>query len=113
MPRRLFSDLVQDIKSDPERRERLAQFRRAIDDALAISEVLSQVELEVDTSNTQRDVAESLAVSQANISRIEHEEDDYLSTLREYVSALGGKLEINAVFPDRTVALVAGKPVRR
>lgn len=31
----------------------------------------------------------------------------YLSTLRRYVAALGGELEVNAVFPDRTVTLVA------
>jgi hypothetical protein len=51
-------------------------------------------------------MAEILGVTQANISRIEHEEDLYLSTLRSYVAALGGELEVNAVFADGKVALV-------
>ena len=45
-------------------------------------------------------------MTQANISRIEHEEDLDLSTLRGYVAALGGQLEVNAVFPDGKVTLV-------
>ncbi len=51
-----------------------------------------------------------LGVTQANISRIEHEEDLYLSTLRSYVEALGGRLEVNAVFADGVVSLVAAEP---
>lgn len=46
--------------------------------------------------------------NQANVSRIEHEEDLYLSTLRAYVAALSGELELRAVFPERTVTLAAG-----
>lgn len=38
------------------------------------------------------------------------EEDLYLSMLGGYVEALGGRLEVNAVFPDETVTLVAAKP---
>jgi hypothetical protein len=56
---------------------------------------------------TQQGVARVLNVFQANVSRIEHEEDVYLSTLRAYVAALGGELQINAVFPDGKVTLVA------
>jgi transcriptional regulator with XRE-family HTH domain len=56
----------------------------------------------------QREVAETLNVTQANVSRIEHEEDLYLSTLRAYVAALGGDLELRAVFPERTVTIAAG-----
>jgi len=43
--------------------------------------------------------------SQPNISRIEHQDDAYLSTLRSYVEALGGRLEVRAVFEDQTVEL--------
>ena len=41
------------------------------------------------------------------MSRIEHEEDVYLSTLRNYVEALGRRLEIAAVFPDQVLRLGA------
>lgn len=55
---------------------------------------------------TQRGLADALKVSQANISRIEHEDDLYLSTLRGYVEALGGTLEISARFPNGEIIKV-------
>ena len=49
---------------------------------------------------TQTDLAEMLDVPQSSISRIERRADMYLSTLRNYVHAVGGELRIQAVFPD-------------
>ena len=49
---------------------------------------------------TQADLAEMLDVPQSSISRIERRADMYLSTLRNYVQAMGGVLQIQAVFPD-------------
>ena len=63
-----------------------------------------------DSAITQRQVAEILGVTQANISRIEREGDIYLSTLRKYMEALGGRLEISAVFPEKTVTLALPSP---
>ena len=55
---------------------------------------------------TQVDMAEMLDVPQSSISRIEQRADMYLSTLRNYVHAMGGVLQIQAVFPDGgTVAI--------
>jgi hypothetical protein len=45
-------------------------------------------------------MAEMLDVPQSSISRIEQRADMYLSTLRNYVHAVGGVLQIQAVFPD-------------
>jgi hypothetical protein len=45
-------------------------------------------------------MAEMLDVPQSSISRIERRADMYLSTLRNYVHAMGGMLQIQAVFPD-------------
>jgi predicted XRE-type DNA-binding protein len=49
---------------------------------------------------TQNDMAEILNVPQSSISRIEQRADMYLSTLRNYIQAMGGVLQIQAVFPD-------------
>jgi DNA-binding XRE family transcriptional regulator len=54
---------------------------------------------------TQADMAEMLDVPQSSISRIEQRADMYLSTLRNYVHAMGGVLQIQAVFPDGAVAI--------
>ncbi len=55
-------------------------------------------------------MAETLDVTQANVSRIEHQDDIYLSTLRGHVQALGGRLEVHAVFPDQTISIMAKRP---
>ncbi len=54
---------------------------------------------------TQAKLAEELGVNQGEVSKIEHRTDIYLSTLAGYVEALGGKLEIRAVFPDREMRI--------
>ena len=56
---------------------------------------------------SQTQIAGALAVTQPNISRIEQEDDVYLSTLARYVAALGGHLEVLAVFPDETVTILS------
>jgi transcriptional regulator with XRE-family HTH domain len=49
---------------------------------------------------TQVAVAEQMHVTQGVVSRLESQRDWNLSTLRKYVGALGGRLELRAVFPD-------------
>jgi hypothetical protein len=54
---------------------------------------------------TQIRLAELLQVNQGAISKMEKRSDMYLSTLRSYVEAMGGQLEIRAVFPNGEVVL--------
>ena len=54
---------------------------------------------------TQTRMAELLGMDQPNISKLEKRTDMYLSTLRSYVEAMGGALEIRAVFPDGDVKI--------
>lgn len=55
---------------------------------------------------SQAAIADALEVSQPNVSRIEQQDDVYLSTLARYVAALGGHLEVLAVFPEETITLL-------
>lgn len=48
-------------------------------------------------------MAELLSTKQANVSRIERRTDMYISTLRSYIEAMGGELDIVARFPDGEV----------
>lgn len=54
---------------------------------------------------TQARLAEILRVNQGAISKIEKRSDMYLSTLRSYVEAMGGSLDIRAIFPDGEIVL--------
>ena len=54
---------------------------------------------------TQAQLAEVLHVPQNAVSKVEHRTDVYLSTLRSYLAAMGGRLEIRAVFPDADVVI--------
>jgi DNA-binding XRE family transcriptional regulator len=60
---------------------------------------------------TQTNLAHVLGVNQSAISKIEKRTDMYLSTLRSYVEAMGGSLEIQAVFPEGAVRvdILSGK----
>jgi hypothetical protein len=51
--------------------------------------------------------------SQENVSRIERRHDVRISTLIGLVRALGGELEITAVFPDRRVSLLRVRRAKR
>jgi DNA-binding transcriptional regulator YiaG len=57
---------------------------------------------------TQTEVGRSADMTQSELSRLESRTDHLTSTLRRYVEALGGKLEITAVFGDRRVKLKGG-----
>ncbi len=56
---------------------------------------------------TQEEMAEALKTVQPEISRLERRDDYHISTLQKYVTALGGSLELVAVFGNRRVRLRA------
>jgi len=60
---------------------------------------------------TQVAVAERLKVGQGAVSRMEKQSDFLLSTLREYVGALGGQLELRVMFPDADFVIETLAPV--
>jgi transcriptional regulator with XRE-family HTH domain len=54
---------------------------------------------------TQLQLAGILGVNQGEVSKIEHRSDICISTLADYIEAMGGRLEIRAVFKDREVRI--------
>lgn len=56
-----------------------------------------------DRDISQKQLADKLGVTQGNISKIENQTDIKVPTLRRYIEALDGKLEIVADFPDSNV----------
>jgi hypothetical protein len=92
-----YSQLRGKIRSDPVHAAVVDAHRQAMEDALALAEIRERREL------TQTDIARVLSTSQANVSRIERQRDFYLSTLAQYVEALGGTLKVSAVFDDQEI----------
>lgn len=62
-------------------------------------------ELRVARALTQEQLARVLQVKQSAISKLERRTDMYVSTLSGIVKALGGTLEIRAVFPEGAVII--------
>ena len=62
-------------------------------------------ELRTARNMTQENLARTLGVNQAAVSKMERRADMYVSTLREFISAMGGELEITARFPEGSVRI--------
>ena len=80
------------------------------------NELATLKELREAVERTQEDLAASLGVGQDTVSRIERRSDILLSTLRRYVEAMGGELELVARFPNRSPLIIehiAAKPPAR
>ena len=54
---------------------------------------------------TQKQLADTLKVSQPVVSAMESRSDYQVATLRRVIRALGGEMDIIARFPDRVVTL--------
>lgn len=66
-----------------------------------IEEVLTLRELRKKQNLTQEDIAQLLGIKQENVSRLERRNNIHLSTLKDYIHALGGKLHLIVEFPNQ------------
>ncbi len=66
-----------------------------------VNEVESLKELRRLSAKSQVKIAKSLKISQPAVSKIEKQTDMYLSTLRGYVEAIGGELDVIIRLPNR------------
>ena len=86
-------------KMSPERKARV--------DAAVRRELIAMElrELRQEAGKTQAEVAEIAEMTQAELSKFERRDDHLISTLRRYVNALGGRLEVVAVFDNKRIAI--------
>ncbi len=92
-----FGELTADF--GPERRRRIDEMRRDLLAEMPLHELRRAREL------TQVDVARTLKVNQPAVAKLEQRADVYVSSLRAYIEAVGGRLRIVAEFPEGEVAI--------
>jgi hypothetical protein len=90
-----------DLRSKMKRANQLLAARKT----RAMARELPLPELRIARRLSQNAVAAMLKTGQSSVSRLESRADMYVSTLRGYIEALGGELEITARFPDETVRI--------
>jgi transcriptional regulator with XRE-family HTH domain len=90
-----------------ELRAKMSPERRALNEAEA-KRMLREMpldELRAARHLTQEHLAELLRINQASVSKMERRTDMYIGTLSKFIEAMGGQLEIRAVFPDGAVRI--------
>jgi len=84
-----------------ERKKRIkARARELVAEQMTLSDLRKARDL------TQARMAEILSIGQDSVSRLEQRSDLLLSTLSDFVDAMGGKLELIVRFPDRPAVVV-------
>ena len=92
-----YSILRQKMK--PTARKKAADKTKTLLDAMPLQELRHARHL------SQEQLAKTLSVKQAAVSKLERRADMYISTLRNFIKAMGGDLEITARFPDGSIQI--------
>lgn len=92
-----FSELTKDFT--PERRRRIKAMKNKLLADMPLHELRRARAL------TQRELAGALNVNQPAVAKLEQRADIYVSSLRSYIEAVGGRLKIIAEFPDGEVTI--------
>jgi len=92
-----FNNLLKNIPD--ERKHRIESKKKELLKEIDLQSLRQAFEL------TQNQLAETLKVNQAAISKMENQSDMYISTLRRFLGAMGGKLKIVAEFPDHEIVI--------
>jgi predicted XRE-type DNA-binding protein len=96
--RHKFSDLV--TRMPPDRRSRVDQM------AEKLRQEMDLTQLRMARRLSQAALGELLHVEQPAVAKMEKRADMYVSTLRRFIEAMGGELEIVARFPDNDVKIM-------
>lgn len=83
----------------PEAQERAHAKSELLETEMALAEVRRAMKL------SQEELAAILQINQASVAKMEKRTDMYIGTLRRFIQAMGGELEIVARFPDRQIKI--------
>lgn len=89
----IFQEIWDNLPTD--RKARIEEGTRKLE-----AEYLTLQELRKKAGLTQAGVSQGLGMPQSNVSRLEKGSDMLLSTLRQYVEAIGGKLNLTVELPN-------------
>ena len=92
-----FKKLVEQMA--PERRAKINQMTQELLATIPLQELQRAREL------TQQQMASTLHVDQNEVAKIEAEADLYVGTLKRFIAALGGELEVIARFPQGNITI--------
>ena len=92
-----FDELTKDFT--PERRARVDARKAELRAAMPLHELRQA------RAMTQKAVGEVLTVNQPAVAKLERRADMYVSNLRAYIEAMGGRLNIVAEFPQGNVVI--------
>jgi DNA-binding XRE family transcriptional regulator len=91
---RTLNEVVEKLPKS--RQDQIAARYRVLKDQVESLQALRKA-----AGKAQNEIASTLRISQPSVSKIEKQTDMYLSTLRNYVEAVGGDLELVVRFPEQ------------
>ncbi|PKU23867.1 XRE family transcriptional regulator [Telmatospirillum siberiense] len=74
-------------------------------EAQRLGEEMDLAEMRRALKLSQEEIGQALQINQGSVAKIERRADMYVSTLRRFVEAMGGELEIVARFADHSVKI--------
>jgi DNA-binding XRE family transcriptional regulator len=95
--RRSFAELR--ARLSPEARAKAEAEAQLLGAEMDLAEVRRALKL------SQEEIGQTLQIQQGSVAKIEKRADMYVSTLRRFIEAMGGELEIIARFPDHAVKI--------
>ncbi|TNE34276.1 MAG: XRE family transcriptional regulator [Alphaproteobacteria bacterium] len=95
--RHKFSDLRDSLS--PEAQARAEKRTLELDDEMNLAELRKAMRL------SQEELAEILHIGQGSVAKLEKRADMLVGTLRRFIQAMGGDLELIAQFPDKSIKI--------
>ena len=92
-----------DLKSKRLSKTRIAEIREEVREEVLEMNLTAIREL---TGKTQEEVATAIGTTQSQVSRTESRHNHTVATLRQYVKAMGGEVEIVAHIGNKSVRLI-------